>query len=66
MFHNHAMGPVDDLTKAMIAPLIQRAALTLAFNEAWIVIAALFGLSLLLLPLLKQVHMKRSALGPGT
>jgi len=66
MFHNQAMGPVDDLTKAMIAPLVKKAALTQSFNEAWLVIAALFALSLLMLPLMRRAHIPDSAMGPGT
>ena len=65
MFHNKPMGPVDDLTRAMIAPLVQRAALTQVLNEAWFALAALFALSLLALPLLRRVHLKKSAMGPA-
>jgi DHA2 family multidrug resistance protein len=45
-FNGTAMGPVDSATRAYIAPLVQRAALVSSFNEAWIVIGALFLLSL--------------------
>ena len=55
-FHNHPMGPVDELTKSLIAPLVKRAALTQSFNEAWFVMAALFALSLLMLPAIGRVH----------
>jgi DHA2 family multidrug resistance protein len=47
MFRGRAMGPVDELTKAMIAPLVKRAAMTQSFNEAWLMVAALFGAALL-------------------
>jgi MFS transporter, DHA2 family, multidrug resistance protein len=49
MFHNRDMGPVDQLTRALIAPMIRHAGLTQSMNEAWFMLAALFGLSLLLL-----------------
>jgi DHA2 family multidrug resistance protein len=49
MFHNHDMGPVDPLTRALIAPMIRHAGLTQSMNEAWFMLATLFGLSLLLL-----------------
>jgi MFS transporter, DHA2 family, multidrug resistance protein len=65
LFHNVPMGPVDEITKAMVAPLVTRAALTQSFNEAWQVIAALFALSLLALPLMKRAHLSASAMGPG-
>jgi DHA2 family multidrug resistance protein len=48
MFRGHAMGPVDELTRAMIAPLVKRAAMAQSFNEAWLMVAALFGAALLL------------------
>ncbi len=65
MFHNLPMGPVDAITKAMVAPLVTRAALTQSFNEAWQVIAVFFALSLLALPLMKRAHLAPSAMGPG-
>ncbi len=66
LFHNRPMGPVDDLTKAMIRPLVERAALTQVLNEAWIALAVLFALSLLALPLMRRVHLKKSSMGPAT
>jgi DHA2 family multidrug resistance protein len=65
-FHNVPMGPVDDLTKAIVAPMIKRAALTMSFNEAWIAIAVLFAISLLALPLMKRADIPDTAMGPGT
>ncbi|MBV8977649.1 MAG: DHA2 family efflux MFS transporter permease subunit [Alphaproteobacteria bacterium] len=59
-------GPVDELTKAIIAPMVQRAALTQSFNEAWMVLAALFAVSLLALPLMRRAHIPDTAMGPGT
>jgi DHA2 family multidrug resistance protein len=52
LFHNQPMAPVDDMTRMMITPLIERAALTQVLNEAWIALAILFALSLLALPLM--------------
>ncbi len=65
-FHNVPLGPVDDLTKAIVAPMVKRAALTMSFNEAWIAIAILFAVSLLALPLMKRAHIPDTAMGPGT
>lgn len=65
-FHNVPLGPVDDLTKAIVAPMVKRAALTMSFNEAWLAIAALFAISLLALPMMRRAHMPDSAMGPGT
>lgn len=50
LFHNHAMAPVDAATRAMIEPMVRRAALTQSCNEAWLVLGALFLLALLLVP----------------
>jgi DHA2 family multidrug resistance protein len=46
MFHGHVMGPVSDLVRQMIAPMVNRAALTASFNEAWLLLGVLFLLSL--------------------
>ncbi|HXS07462.1 MAG TPA: DHA2 family efflux MFS transporter permease subunit [Rhizomicrobium sp.] len=53
LFHNRPMGPVDPLTKALIEPMVRRAALTEACNEAWWLLGALFLLALLLLPAMR-------------
>ena len=53
LFHNRPMGPVDPVVKALIEPMVQRAALTQACNEAWWLLGALFLLALLLLPAMR-------------
>jgi DHA2 family multidrug resistance protein len=58
LFHNRPMGPVDDMTRIMVTPLIERAALTQVLNEAWIALAILFALSLLALPLMGRLKVK--------
>ena len=40
------MGPVDEFTQAMIAPMVRRAALTQSLNEAWLLLGVLFGVAL--------------------
>ena len=40
------MGPIDDLTRAIVTPMVQKAALTQAFDEAWFALALLFALLL--------------------
>ncbi len=42
-FHNVPLGPIDDITKAIVAPLVKKAALAESFNEAWIMIAICFA-----------------------
>ena len=50
-----ATGAADDQTRATIAPLVQHAALTLSLNEAWFLLAALFGAALLMVPAIRPV-----------
>ena len=64
MFRNHDMGPVDELTRHLIAPLVKRAALVQSFNEAWFVMAALFAVSLLMLPAIGRVRAQASNATP--
>jgi DHA2 family multidrug resistance protein len=52
-FHGANMGPVDPATRAYIQPLVERVALVSSFNETWIVIGALFLLSLVTVFLLR-------------
>jgi MFS transporter, DHA2 family, multidrug resistance protein len=47
------IGPVDQATRDFVAPLVERAGLVAAFNDAWLMIGAAILLSLLLLPLLR-------------
>jgi DHA2 family multidrug resistance protein len=51
-FHNVPFGQVDAMTKAMVMPMISRAALTQSFNEAWILLGALFIIALVVIPFL--------------
>lgn len=49
-FHGHDMGPVDAFTRAIVAPMLERAALTQSLNEGWLLLAGLFALALLMVP----------------
>ena len=48
------IGPIDQATKDFVAPLVERAALVASFNDAWLLLAVLVGLSLLALPLFRK------------
>ena len=48
-FGQGPLGPIDELTKAMIEPLVERASLVLAFNEAWILTGVVLAAALLVL-----------------
>ena len=52
------MGPVDAMTRAIIAPMVQRAALTQSLNESWLVLAALFALALVMVPAIRAQSAK--------
>ena len=62
-FQGHDMPDVGDAMRAQFEPLVRKAALVQSFNEAWIVIGALFALSLLVLPFMRRI--KSSAMGPA-
>jgi DHA2 family multidrug resistance protein len=47
------IGPVDEATRALVAPLVERAGLVAAFNDAWLIVGGLVLLSMLALPLLR-------------
>jgi len=53
-FHNTPMPPPDLFTRLSEEPLIKRAAMVESFNEAWLLLGALFVLSLLTLLLVKR------------
>jgi DHA2 family multidrug resistance protein len=65
LFHNKWMGPVDPVMRAIVEPMIRKAALAMSFNEAWLILAALFALSLLSIPLMRKAHLTQSLMGPG-
>jgi len=43
------IGQVDEATRALVTPLVERAGLVAAFNDAWLVIGGLVALSMLVL-----------------
>jgi DHA2 family multidrug resistance protein len=47
------IGAVDEATRALVAPLVERAGLVAAFNDAWLMIGALILVSALALPFLR-------------
>ena len=48
------IGAVDEATRALVAPLVERAGLVAAFNDAWLMIGGLVALSMLALPLFQD------------
>jgi DHA2 family multidrug resistance protein len=43
------IGEVDEATRALVAPLVERAGLVAAFNDAWVLIGGMVVLSMLVL-----------------
>lgn len=62
-FHGHAMGPGSEAMRAYAEPLIQRAALNQAFNDAWFAMGAMFVVALICLPFVRwsKGHIERKA-----
>jgi len=53
-FHNVPLGPIDAATKEFVQPLVERAAATASFNEAFLILGGFFVLSLAALPWLRR------------
>jgi DHA2 family multidrug resistance protein len=51
-FTGQPMGPVDQATRDLVAPLVEHAGLTLALNEAWLLLGSVVLLSLIAAPFL--------------
>ena len=49
-FNGLPLGAVDATTQETLTPLVERAAATMSFNDAWMLLAALIAASLLALP----------------
>jgi DHA2 family multidrug resistance protein len=43
------IGEVDEATRALVAPLVERAGLVAAFNDAWLLLGGFVALSMLVL-----------------
>jgi DHA2 family multidrug resistance protein len=61
-FVGKPMGPVDQATVDLVAPLVRRAATIMSFNEAWILLGLVLLASLMVLPILKKIPRSNEAL----
>jgi DHA2 family multidrug resistance protein len=50
------IGEVDEATRALVAPLVERAGLVSAFNDAWLLIGGLIVLSMVVLLFLRPLR----------
>ena len=53
-FKGVPLGPIDRATREFVQPLVERAAAVAAFNDAWLLLAILVGLSLVAVPLFRR------------
>jgi MFS transporter, DHA2 family, multidrug resistance protein len=65
-FHGIPIGSVDQATRDLVAPLVERAGLVAALNDAWLWIGGAILLSLLLSPLLRPPPRGSEQLAPMT
>ena len=55
-FTGRPIGPVDEATRDLVAPLVEHAGLTMALNEAWLLLGGFTLLSLLAAPWLRRAR----------
>jgi DHA2 family multidrug resistance protein len=65
LFKDAIRGPIDQATKDMVVPLVDRAALVLSFNEAWLMLGALFILALIVVPLMRRCPSPATGAAPN-
>ncbi|HEX4157166.1 MAG TPA: DHA2 family efflux MFS transporter permease subunit [Rhizomicrobium sp.] len=63
-FHNVPLGPIDPVMKAIAKPLVERAALSQSFNEAWLMLGAFFVFALFLIPFIRNDEATRTGTIP--
>ena len=56
LFAAQGSGPLDALSAALLKPLVEKAALTLAINDAWAMIAALTVTVLICVPFARRAQ----------
>src|SRR3984957_682588 len=55
LFQKGLHGPIDQATKELVRPLVNRAALVQSFNEAWLMLGTIFVLALIGLPVMRRL-----------
>jgi MFS transporter, DHA2 family, multidrug resistance protein len=58
-FNGLPMAPVDEATKETITPLVERAALVLSFNEAWLIFGIVFALAAIAVAFMPKIDPRR-------
>ena len=65
LFTAQRFGPLDATSQMLLKPLIEKAALTVAINDAWAVIAILTAMALIALPFCSPLAKATDAPGKG-
>jgi len=65
LFKDALLGPIDQATKEMVRPLINRAALVLSFNDAWLMLGTIFVLALMVVPLMRRLPIAANCAAPS-
>jgi len=55
LFQKGLHGPIDQATKELVRPLVNRAALVQSFNEAWLMLGTIFVLALIGVPVMRRL-----------
>jgi len=58
-FIGQPMGPIDEQTRDLVAPIVEHAGLTIALNEAWLLLGGVIVVSLLAVPRLRRPQSER-------
>jgi DHA2 family multidrug resistance protein len=58
-FNGKPMPPIDEATKEQITPLVERAALVLSFNEAWLAFGFVFALAAIGIAFMPRIDHRR-------
>ena len=53
-FHGGQIGPISDADREFVRPLVEHAAATIAFNEAWLILGSATVAGLMLIPFLRK------------
>ena len=56
LFAAHQSGPLDAMSQTLLNLLVEKAALTLAINDAWMMIAALTAMVLICIPFSRKIN----------
>jgi DHA2 family multidrug resistance protein len=65
LFKNALLGPIDQATKEMVRPLVNRAALVLSCKEAWLMLGTIFVVAVMAVPLMRRLPTAANCAAPS-